>query len=562
MSLEAILTVITVVLAILALIPQERVDDLRIRLGGWISSVVVVSMALVVYWSLLEPLHSLPGLRHLPRPLPWLDGWDPASSSLAVLLATTVLSWWKYGRQVSASRIPKLATALATATARRRLGECVHLLDSHLGSLRNALTGNYWQARLRTRLRPTAADNHLKALTQSPRVVLPAVLPPQPAADAAQDPEGQRNFKVEIAFAAPKAPHPIIRSLSDWAERPRDAATEIVRSVSLAPGLVAHIAEVHPYLGLALLHLPSSWLAREFADTYARTLLSDPESVFYRELRRAQNMDHNQVPVVDTIEQPLLSALCEDSMRPDGPRLLYTFLEVGIDQLRLGRFAGVSESLNGPIDDYHEKTRWTSAQFATIYLIAIVGPRNAVAPNAPPLNLFVLRSLVDRLLHRLSPTPDVDSTREWPTPIHQLLYEAVSLLVDLVTIWRDRPGDLPPSKLSAGPDGRPSILSAHAIDVLSSVMYAVLRSDKLEDRFKAYLLEVWWSAYWEKYRSPWAQTSAVLESLVRGGGFGQGDMAHRGGMESALTHVDIMRLTSEGGDNIRAAFELPARQRP
>lgn len=560
MSLEAILTVITVVLAILALIPQERVDDLRIRLGGWISSVIWGSMALVVYWSLLEPLHSLPGLRQLGRPIPWLDGWDPASSSLAVLLATTMLSRWKYGRQVSVFRIPKLATALATATARRRFGECVHLLDSHLGSLRSALTGNYWQARLRARLLPTDAERHLIAASRPPRAVAPAPLPPASDSDASKNSNHEPVTYAWLRFSAPKDPHPIILGLSAWAEQPRDAAQEIVRSVSLAPGLVTHIAEVHPYLGLAVLQLPSSWVLREFADTYARTLLSDPGSVFYRELRRAQNIDHNQVPVVDGVEQPLLSALCEDSVQPHGPRLLYTFLEIGIEQLRLGRAAAISESLNGPIDDYHEKTRWTSAPFATIYLLAIVGPRNAVASDCPPLNLYILRSLVDGLLRQLNPTSAVYSTREWPTPTHYLLYETVSLLVDLVKIWRDRPSDLPQGKLAEATDGLPAFLPAHALGVLGNVMCAVLSSEKLTGRFKAYLLEVWWGAYREKYKGPWAHSGVVLDSLVKGGSFGSSEMAYRNGVEAALAHIDIVTVASEGGDDIRAAFGLPPRQ--
>jgi len=116
MSLEAILTVITVVLAVLAIIPQERGQDLRIRLGGTAAAVVTLATGLVLYWSLLEPFHALPWFRRLPRVIPWLDGWDPASSSLATFLVATGYCWWTYGRRIPVGRLPKLSVEAGAAT--------------------------------------------------------------------------------------------------------------------------------------------------------------------------------------------------------------------------------------------------------------------------------------------------------------------------------------------------------------------------------------------------------------------------------------------------------------
>jgi hypothetical protein len=298
---------------------------------------------------------------------------------------------------------------------------------------------------------------------------------------------------------------------------------------------------------------------REFTETFSRALLSDPESVLYRELRRAENIDSNNVPVIDRVEQPLLSALCDDSLRPDGPRLLYTYLDAGIDVLRSGAKSAARGELNQPIGDYYERGRWSSPFFAIVYLLEITAPRNAVSGEAQNLNLYVLSSLVSSLLQELAPTEDVDITREWPTPVHYLLYACVSLLVDLVEIWKDRPADLPPRKLSEVDEGLPRILPVHAIDVLSSIMYTMLRSSKLDARFKGYLLEVWWRAFWEKYKTAWPHSDAVLSGLVRGGHFGADDMKHRDGLAEALQHVDIMTQISEGGDKVRAAFGLPPR---
>ena len=135
----------------------------------------------------------------------------------------------------------------------------------------------------------------------------------------------------------------------------------------------------------------------------------------------------------------------------------------------------------------------------------------------------------------------------------------MSLLVDLVGIWKDRPSDLPPNKLAEMDEGLPRILPVHAIDVLGRVMYTILRTRKLDARFKGYLLEVWWRAFWEKYKTAWTHSDAVLSGLVRGGHSGAGDLGHRNGLAEALEHVDIMTQISEGGDKLRSAFELPPR---
>jgi hypothetical protein len=361
-----------------------------------------------------------------------------------------------------------------------------------------------------------------------------------------------------VTIAEPKERSAAVQRLASWAEEPADAATEIVRSISLAPEMVRHIASANPYLGHALTMLPSTWIAREFAETFAESLVFDPESVLYRELRRASNVDRHNVPIVDRIEQPLLSGLCDDAVRPQGPNLLYSYLDAGIDAVRSHRNQPIKRVLNQPIGDFFERGRWSAPPFSTIYSLGVTGPRNAVSPEAQSINLYALKSLTDALLVQLSPTDDVDLTREWPTPIHYLIYECVSLLVDIIAIWRDRPEDLPENKLArVDENGLPWILPSHAIDVLGSVMCSVLKTRKLEPRFKAYLLEVWWRAYWQQYQQRWAHSDVVLARLASGGPYGGRDMAHRDGLAGALAHVDLFRRMQEGGDRIREAFGLP-----
>lgn len=556
MSLEAILTVVTIVLAVIALIPQERAQDLRIRFGGptaWLSS---VASLLVLYWSLIEPLHSLPWLRQLPRPIPWLDGWDPASTSLLLVLAVTGITWRSYGKQLPVYRIPQLSSAISDALARRRFPEVAHLLEAHLTTLGDALNQNYWQARARIRYFPTYAELDGAAIKLVRRPL------PAPELPAGVDPPATTSeLSNDLVISLPTSPErsALAARFISWAENPHESAHQIVRSIGLTPGFARYIAEANPYLGLALLRLPSTWLVREFAEAFAKALLADPDSVFYRELRRAENIGLHGVPVVEPSEQPILAALCRDADSPSGATLLYTFLAESLDSLIGPDNGALRERLNRPMVDYYEESRWTSPPFAAVYLIEIVGPRNAISPLAQNVNLYDLLSLVTIVLAELNPASDVDLTREFPTPFHYLIYASISALTDIISIWQDRPSDLPRVKLEDLHEGVPRILPAHAIDVLGNVMYEVLRSPKLDARFKGDMLEVWWKVYWEKYKKPWPQSDLVLASLKRGGHCGDRQMKHLAGLSEALDHVDIMTQSGEGGHKVREAFGLPPR---
>lgn len=561
MSVEAILTVVTVALAVLAVIPQERGYDLRVRLGGASRLVWATTGLLVLYWALLEQIHGMPGVRDLPRSIPWLGNWTPATASLSVMLGATLFAWWSYRRRLPVYRTPRLAEIMSDALARRRYGECLHLVETHLETVRRSLDGDYWQLRLRTRLFPTFSERFLKA-QRAARPVLPAaVVEATEPAEIDAEAIGSLRKALEarghdLRHMAPPQPGVFVQRLTNWADRPQNAAADLVRALSLAPGFIREVSASHPYLGARLLELNSTWSLREYAEGFARAQLSDPDSVLYRELRRADNLDRNGVPVVDLQEQPLLSMIRADACREEGPRLLYTFLDAGIEPLRAGGDHRTVAGLNGPLADYAEHGRWHSPPFATIHLLRIVAPHAAVNPKVTLLNLFVLDTLVSAVLAQLHPSDDVDLTREWPTPSHHLLYESVSLLRDLVRIGRDRPDEMRVVLDAQAGQHEPLTLPQHAIQVLGRVMYDCLRSDRLNGRFKGYLLSVWWSVYWTRYKDEWAETNAVLDALASGGQRGPGDMAHRDGLAQALEHLDTMDDFGPAGERFRRRFEL------
>jgi hypothetical protein len=558
MSIEALLTVFGVVLAVIALIPEQRGHDLRIRLGGKVSLIGMLVALALVYWALLEQIHALPWVERAPRPIAWIRNWTPGTLSLLSLLLLTAMAWLQYERPLPMSRISRLGKAIADGIARRRFGECIHLLGAHLNSLRRASSGDYWREKLRIRFLPTNGELHLRAL-QASKSMAGRTAKSAPVSEA---PSPRLGAEAVLTTRHPPALLVARRRgrVSEWfiarADEPQMAAKELLRTISLAPALVREIAAVHPYLGLQILQLPSTWVYRAFAETFAWELANDLDSVLYREVRRAENVGLNNVPEVDPLEQPLLAFLCSDGARPQGATVLPTFLELAVETIRMGQPTNPRDILNSPLVDYHTSGRWTSPPFVSLYLYRIVCPRLAVAPQAQLVNLYGLQSFVASLLGQLRPSAGVDPTDMWPTPTHYLIYQVVVLLRDLARMLQQQADLLKSVAEQRLATGNTSTLPEQAIYVLGSVMRYCLRSDRIDAQFKGALLDAWWYAYWEKYSDPWDRTNDVLEALARGSDNPK-DVLFVEGIADALQHLDDIQARAKAAAKLRARVGLP-----
>lgn len=561
MSIDALLTVAAILVAVVALIPTQRANDIRIRLSRPALLVLGTVAVLVHYWAFVDLVHALPVVREWPRPIGWSRELSPASLSYLCILAAGLLTWYWIWRPLPLTRLGKLHSVFSDALSQRRLHEALHLLETHLNSVERAQLGVYWQRRVRTRFLPTFGELHLKALKKAAaRGVSGSVAEDSHAQEdqAVADPEAlvARLQRGALVIKSPPERGRLVRRLISVAEAPHDAAQDIVRAFSSAPELIREIAARNPHLGVRLLRIPSTWIVREFADSFSRALLSDSESILYRELRRAENLDRDNVPAVDVHAQPLLTFICNDALGKDGAQLLWSFTAVALDDLFARRLSSNNDQLKGPLSDYHERGRWTSPAFAALYLLEVVVPRVAVAHQAQVPNLYVLSTFTSAILANLETGQNGDRSAEWPTPYHYLLYECVHALVAWVNFSHSR-ADLFHGVIRSR-QGKDELVTVpqHAAAVLGRVMYDCLRSDGVSARFKGYLLGVWWGAYAERYRAPdLPLSSLVLDCLVRGGHVGQGDLKHRDGLRSALQHLDLIPL-SKSVPELRNRFDL------
>jgi len=556
MSIEALLTFATVLLAILALIPRERANDIRLKVSGWPAFVFGAIGLAELYWALMEQIHSLPFIRNLPRPLAWLWDWTPATISLLAVLAGGGLGWLCLRRKLAPTRLGKLRDVLSGALARRQYEEAMHLLDLHTGTIETAVRGAYWQLRLRKRLAPTLAEQHLMAL-RAPATTTPLHL--QVASEEGQDDghvlesSNQESSRAAVSLlrGVPREPGRLRAHFARHADGPQDAAADILRTIGLAPAFVRAIAESNPHLGIRLLRLPSSWILREFAEAFAGALFDDSDSILFRELRRAENLNSDGDFIVDRREQPLLALLLEDSLATGGSSLIWAFLTAGLARLERGPSQAVVQELNSPMLDFHNRGRWSSPEYVTIHLLHVIVPRVAVAKDAQPLNLYVLASFARAVLNVMPHVADEDATGEWPSRAHYLLYECVSALVDWVGISRTRTREFEAIMASQATRAEKITVPHHAAEVLGEVMRECLCSARLTARFRGYLMEVWWRAYADKYsKGEWPLAAATRNSLLGIGTFSSIPVELRAKLNEALEHVDHMYLSSAPGKEL------------
>jgi hypothetical protein len=571
MSIEALLTFLTVLLAVMALVPRERSEDIQVRLGFLPRLAGIVAGILVLYWSFLDQIQAAPGLRRLTQVNPWVWRWNTASIYFATLLFAGALATVFYVRRLSPYRLPKLCAVIANALSRRRFGECLHLVEQHLETIERTLAGDYAVERLRRRFLPTLQEQHLSAVVSVNASTVAAAHDESGApsgrgdGDADTEPIAADRASLEgMVIALPPEPSRLRSRLTELAATPRDAAHSLLRVISLTPAFVRELTRSSPYLGVSLLKLRSSWLMHAFADTYADQMLADSDSIFYRELIRASNVESNGMPLVEAQEQPLLALLCEDACRPHGARYVWPFLHAALDSLDARGAREMVDILNEPCEDYFESGRWRSAPFAGLYLLRIVASRVAVSPEAPSLNLYVVDSFVRDLLKVLSTPAGEDDFAEWPTKIHYLIYECVSLLGDIVDVSHSKAGELRKVRnaLESGGGRRPvTTLPEHAAEVLGKVVARCLKTNKLSNQFKGYLLEAWWGTYWEKNKKqPYPLSDRVLDGLLEGGRMNGSNSKVPIGLEAAMAHVDLMLRIDQSGKRFgeRLGLDLAA----
>lgn len=490
--MDLLITVLTLLAAVLAVTPRERQLDIRVRVRKFDWFVVAVSIVLVLALEFYEflQLHC----SWLPPKESWWKGITPGNATYLVVLCAAVIVGIRLRRaKLTPGKMLTFRDLVEELYWNGSYSELFALLQTHLKSLFRIYSADYFLPRLRAKLDPTASFhaslsvvNDLRAATGIP--VLARSAPPF----------------LRRAFSG------IVSDAKYWGWRlirmfpANDAAQlsarEIVRGIFLSPKFLTALALTRPYLGLDIIKLSKNSFERsDFVDLFVKELLRDPHSVLFREIENNQTSWGERYEILPS-NQLLRFFLSDVNVAKE----LGIYKPVGdfvIAYLDGWTRTPQDDPYNRPYDNDFEQTGiWRSPLFLCIRFFDIM-VREALFQNMFwHMWLYYMPLICEPVVrnYRLD-DPLVDENFEFPTRYAYVLYQMFSSLRGWILAILDIPPDQTNVVLkSTSPafDENGNIPKC-SIKALARCLYTVLESNNIGDRTKRSLANMVFDIYFD-----------------------------------------------------------------
>jgi hypothetical protein len=517
LDISSLLTVVGLIVAVWAIIPPRRVNDLRVRLT-WLDWGVGISALLLVHYIFF--FDALEAVGFAPSFGPWRWGLNPATGSYAILLIATIfISLRAAFLPLRRSKVPALRVQLERLLITQTYGDLIFLLQTHLNRLIKAQSNNYLISRMRRSLEPPPPWS-IGALEQL----------------VEQDGDwGGKAIRL-------KARSLISRALPTYESAGGDA-THILRRLLLDEGFVRALCGIEPYFGLRLVEnaIPER---NEFLDLWLAGLLNDRSSVLYFEIENNQNSGARgrfafpaSNKIIKTIFANASIANELEVYRPIG-----NFVVGFLDKLYRRE---IPDRYNKPTDRFVDEEAKKDPIVAATNIFGFFVSEAVFADVKWHMWLYYYSHFVKSIDRNLEPDSSVDETSEWPTPYHYLLYRMSSQLLDWILLVTHLPrSNSHSTPLAANIEHENGNIPKSASLALGLVWYDIAKSKKIATSFKHYILEMIVSRFDELSSAPeLAPSRLVLGRAIMSGGlkFGDDVPAHAERTLRLLNGVDYVR---------------------
>lgn len=464
----SLLTILSLIVAVYAIIPPERKLDFRLRLNWLDWTIILIAVFLIHYISFFPVFKSLDIAPELGY---WRWGFDPSNTSYLIILFTTIIVFLRSRRApFRRTKIDLFRRLSERLLQEAKYSDLLFLLQHHHKGLFRIYSGNLFLPHLRKKLTTPPKININKFLQKVEMLESEPRLP-------SKIKEQLLSFRTRLASIVPSG------------EKDAKIAHDIVRRVFLAEEFVAYLSKTRPYFALELLSY-DCYEREDFLELYIRYLLTYKSSVLYYEIRNNQNC--SSLHRYDIDEQNRFIAFFLKDVRTANRLTIYKpFGDFGIYYLDSLVKDPSNDTYNDPLENYHEEDRWRCPLHATLRFFDIMIPEALFQRIEWHMNLYYFSHFADRIVRNLAPKSKVDLNRECPTPYHYLLYDIVSTLTHWVTAVKGVPPDQPNVVLDNDRvDYENGNIPKSAILALGQVLHSVMESNSLDTRFKAYLLGI------------------------------------------------------------------------
>jgi hypothetical protein len=489
MTVETLVTLLGVFVAVLAIMPRATRLELTLRMRARDIAALVLVFLIVHYLLFIDFFRSHGWIPHLR--LSRL-GLSPGVAAYFVVIGGLTLvgldMWWF---RLTRRKILPFRRVVEDLLWTEGFVQAFATVGRHLGQLERFATTQSWLSHLRERWQPRDAFDDFFPWSKGKR-------PAQP-----------NRMKRWISGRLPER------------DEAREVAREVLRSLMTSTEAVEAVARQRPYLGLSFLRLRGPFVpVEEFVTFYFRALLSTPGSVWYAELRNNAGMSgwRYELPA----ENRLLRSILEDATVAENLNVyqpIGNFVEEELDRLsRLGR----DDEYNHAMGDFKEHAMWRSPLWSTIFFFDVMVTEALWQDVEWHMWLYYYPAFVDRILRNsdLTIDPLVRTDAEWPTRYCFLLYEIISNLRGWVRALEHLPlGQRNVRLVRDDLENENGNIPKSAILALGQCLQSIVVAESLPEKFRRYLLDVAFELYfWLRSTPGFERYAHVLALSLRDGG--------------------------------------------
>lgn len=446
MGANGLLAVFAILIAWYTLLTDERRVDLKLRLSklNILFIIFFISTILVVIYS--KVLLSIFPI----KPIPWVLGFN--EDTLAFTCLCIIIAF--FGFKILGKRIPKanltnwirVSEKYMRAKKMEQLG---YLFDKYHEQLFDIISGKKWYVRVHDFLNPS---------------LFPIII------------DKEKVKKIQF-----KQSRRLLSKLFPCEDKNQEAIQLNISKLLKSKPFAHYLIDTHPHIAMKATCL---WFRDrdEYDTNFFTYLISNPNSIMYRELRDNQNRSHTGEYALDE-SNVLLNFYLND---------IRTAISVGIwkpvgDYVvsYIKKQKGNSNFYNQP-DNYFSSSdeRWECPIFVGLVFFDVMISTAIFKRSKDHMWLMYYRHFLEGIIESHEISENIDVNREFPTRFDYLIYESIYNC----NIWVGATEYLcyngwTTDEIKQSPE-------YHASITLGAMMRLIITSDKLQKNQKTYLLEI------------------------------------------------------------------------
>jgi len=531
LNLDSLITVVSLLVAVYAIVPRVRKLEFRLKFGllGWV--VVLAALSLILYLQYYQTFRTL-GL----TPSLNLARWKLTTANMSFLVlacAGLIIGFYLSLQRLSRRRIYKFREFVSELSYEKRYAELFSLVERNLTSLARIYHADLALPKVRKVLEKVSKPNLIfPPLSQSQRF-------------------GDLASAIRSILAVSKDLFPVY-------QREKDAAKEVVHEVLLNAKTANGIIEALPYCALRF-YGTNFYEFHEFFEHYLTTLMQDKNSVLYHEIRHNQNIDHRRAYQLPNRNR-LLAFLFQDCSIAERLAPYKPIGDAVIAELDARFQSQLPDSHNGPMRNFDQEGKWESRVFVGIQFFDIMVVSALKQGIRWHMWLYYVSTFAEQIIRNLDPdSKHADQRAEFPTQYHFILYEIVSTLCNWIALVESIPLDQPNIILeSAAATHENGNIPKSAMLALGRVFNEVHTSDVIDDGFRRYLTEVVFGRYFKLHaQQDFRLYSEALLNAIRNGGYSMSlaSEEYSTSLLDSFNQIDLIPFDSDACDQVRTILK-------